>query len=170
MQNPKGGIKEKMNTIRKIRKNAKALSPVVASIILIAVTVAVSIAVAAWMGGMTIGFMGSSSVTFTNVQFTPAGTTGTQNTIDCSLKNTGTKTVTIAAVRVNNQVVKMADVSFYEDDGTTAATSSLDAGATRVLVISGTYGDWQPGNPYKVDLYDGSNQVVGSTQQNAPGA
>ncbi|TRO43295.1 hypothetical protein E2P30_02740, partial [Candidatus Bathyarchaeota archaeon] len=30
-----------MNTLRKIRKDAKALSPVVASIILIAVTVAV---------------------------------------------------------------------------------------------------------------------------------
>jgi len=32
-----------MNTFRKIKKNAKALSPVVASIILIAVTVAVSV-------------------------------------------------------------------------------------------------------------------------------
>ena len=58
--NPKGGIKEKMNTFRKIKKKQKALSPVVASIILIAVTVAVSIAVAAWMGGMTIGFMGTA--------------------------------------------------------------------------------------------------------------
>ncbi|MGQ9552422.1 MAG: archaellin/type IV pilin N-terminal domain-containing protein, partial [Candidatus Bathycorpusculaceae bacterium] len=34
----------------KIVRSKKALSPVVASIILIAVTVAVSIAVAAWMG------------------------------------------------------------------------------------------------------------------------
>ncbi len=48
-----------MNTyLRKIKKNSKALSPVVASIILIAVTVAVSVVVAAWMGGMTIGFHG----------------------------------------------------------------------------------------------------------------
>jgi flagellin-like protein len=46
-----------MKILRKIRKNAKALSPVVASIILIAVTVAVSIAVAAWMGALTVGFM-----------------------------------------------------------------------------------------------------------------
>src|SRR4030042_701789 len=48
-QSQKGGMKEKMNTFRKMKKNAKALSPVVASIILIAVTVAVSIAVAACM-------------------------------------------------------------------------------------------------------------------------
>ncbi len=53
----------------KILKSKKALIPVVASIILIAVIVAVSIAVAAWMGALTIGFMGSSSVTITNVQF-----------------------------------------------------------------------------------------------------
>jgi flagellin-like protein len=45
---------------RKILKNVKALSPVVASIILIAATVAVSVAVAAWMGGMSIGLMNSS--------------------------------------------------------------------------------------------------------------
>ena len=45
---------------RKFRKSAKALSPVIATIILIAVTVAVSVVVAAWMGALTIGFMGNS--------------------------------------------------------------------------------------------------------------
>jgi flagellin-like protein len=37
----------------KMRKSRRALSPVIATIILIAVTVAVSIAVAAWMGALT---------------------------------------------------------------------------------------------------------------------
>ena len=49
----------------KIRKNVKALSPVVASIILIAVTVAVSIAVAAWMGALTFTFMRPQELVFT---------------------------------------------------------------------------------------------------------
>jgi len=44
--NSKGGKEPKM---KKLLKSKKALSPVVAAIILIAVTVAVSIAVAAWM-------------------------------------------------------------------------------------------------------------------------
>ena len=83
-------------TLRKIRHDAKALSPVVASIILIAVTVAVSIAVAAWMGGMTVGFMGSSSVTVTNVAFA----SGTTNNMVLSLKNTGTKTKHIISNRI----------------------------------------------------------------------
>ncbi len=43
----------------KMLKSKKALSPVVAAIILIAVTVAVSLAVAIWMGALTGGFMSS---------------------------------------------------------------------------------------------------------------
>ncbi len=151
-------------TLRRIRKNAKALSPVVASIILIAVTVAVSIAVAAWMGGMTIGFMGSASITVTNVEF--ADTSGT-HTMVLDLKNTGTKTVTVVAVRVNNQVV--SGTSSFAASGTNT-TLALNAGDIAEMTISGDLADWQNGNPYKIDLYDGSNQVIGSAQQNAPGA
>ncbi len=140
-----------MNTFRKIRKNAKALSPVVASIILIAVTVAVSVAVAAWMGGMTIGFMGTSSVTVTKVEFTTTD-------ITLSLKNTGTKAVTIAQVTVNNEVI---------DDGDVATLPlSMKAGADDGSLVI-TYAITE-GNTYKVDLFDSSNQVVGSVQQNAP--
>ena len=151
-------------TFRKIRKNAKALSPVIASIILIAVTVAVSIAVAAWMGGMTVGFMGSSSVTVTNVDYSTA------DQIELALKNTGTKTVTIAAVRINNQLLDNSN--FNPDDATyaTNTTRSLNAGDTLYLILDGPFATWVNGNTYKIDLFDGSNQVVGSTQQNAPGA
>ena len=86
-----------MNTIRKIRKNTKALSPVVASIILIAVTVAVSIAVAAWMGALTIGFMGTEEVKITGVTFFTANTTAT-----LAVQNTGTSPVTLAEAHINN--------------------------------------------------------------------
>ena len=134
----------------KILKSKKALSPVVASIILIAVTVAVSIAVAAWMGALTIGFMGSSSVTITNVQFVNGN--GNQY-IDVSLKNTGTNTVTIASVKVNNSPKAIN------------ATLTLSSGATGGLRITC---QWTAGNPYKIDLYDGSGQVVGSYQATAP--
>ena len=69
---------------RKFKKNAKGLSPVVASIILIAVTVAVSVVVAAWMGGMTIGLMGNAE------QAKITGTTYVDNTsVIVTLQNTG---------------------------------------------------------------------------------
>jgi flagellin-like protein len=79
------------------RRSRKALSPVVASIILIAVTVAVSIAVAAWMGALTVGFMNTEEVTITSVFF--QGTT--TKTIQIIAKNTGTSSVTINEVGVN---------------------------------------------------------------------
>ena len=141
-----------MKTLRKIRKNAKALSPVVASIILIAVTVAVSIAVAAWMGALTVGFMGSSSLTITNQNFV----TGTPNSIALTIKNTGTKSVTISQTKVNNEVFT-----------TNPATLTMDAGDTGTT-LTVTAAGWANGNPYKFDLVDSSGQVVGSYQATAP--
>jgi flagellin-like protein len=135
----------------KMLRSKKALSPVVASIILIAVTVAVSIAVAAWMGALTIGRMGTSSLTITNVSF-PTNTT----TIIITMKNTGTQQVTISTVKVNN-VIKL---SFN-------GTKTLNPGDTdEKLTINDV--NWTAGNPYKIDLYDSTGTIVGSTQENAP--
>jgi flagellin-like protein len=153
--------------MRKLLRSKKALSPVVAAIILIAVTVAVSIAVAVWMGALTTGFMGSSSITITNVTFcdtnlveniTASGVTN--NTIVLTLKNTGTKQVTIGQVKVNN-VVK----------STFSGTLTLNPGdANKPFNIWMGSNPWWIGNPYKIDLYDTSGSIVASTQQNAPGA
>jgi flagellin-like protein len=141
----------------KILKSKKALSPVVASIILIAVTVAVSIAVAAWMGALTIGFMGSSSVTITNVKF-EGNQTGSKY-INCTLKNSGTNTVTIVTVKVNNE--PQTTITF-DSDHSSGTFASGATGWVRIKI------DWTAGNPYKIDLYDGSGQVVGSYQATAP--
>ena len=84
----------------KMLKSRKALSPVVASIILIAVTVAVSIAVAAWMGALTIGFMGTEQITFTGYSWASPGTT-TVPYILITVKNTGAYDLSIAEVRVD---------------------------------------------------------------------
>ena len=113
-----------MKTLRKIRKNAKALSPVVASIILIAVTVAVSIAVAAWMGALTVGFMSTEEVKITSVQFT-------SNTITLTVNNTGTSPVTISEAWVNN--VQMSSV--------TGLNSAISANSGTQIVITSAVTD-----------------------------
>jgi archaeal type IV pilus assembly protein PilA len=101
------GRKKKMNTyIRKLKKNSKALSPVVASIILIAVTVAVSVVVAAWMGGMTIGLMGNAEqASIANVAF-PSGTK-----IDVLVQNSGSTTVNITQAYINGFSATMNSTS-----------------------------------------------------------
>jgi len=136
----------------KMLKGRKALSPVVASIILIAVTVAVSLAVAIWMGSLTTSFTGTSSITITNAQFE-------SGYINCTIKNSGTNTVTIAIVKVNNSPI--SGVTF----DTPHSSGSYKAGETGWVKIPYT---WVSGNSYKIDFYDGSGQVVGSYQATAP--
>jgi flagellin-like protein len=82
----------------KILKSRKALSPVVASIILIAVTVAVSIAVAAWMGALSFSFMGSGEQL--NVG-SPYGWYNATSTVKINVACPGGSAVQITEVRIN---------------------------------------------------------------------
>jgi flagellin-like protein len=123
-------MKEKM---KNFRRSKKALSPVVASIILIAVTVAVSIAVAAWMGALTIGFMGGSeqveirTITFTSGQAALV------------IKNTGTSAVTIQEVYVNNAL--QANTAIDPD-----APFSIPANGQQTLTVTLS---WVAGDNYQ---------------------
>ena len=105
--------------MRRLLKNRKALSPVVAAIILIAVTVAVSIAVAAWMGALTVGFMQTEELAFINYGW---DTTGTTTSILINIKNIGSQPLTLTEVRIT-------DTPAYVD-GESVLSETLDAGGS----------------------------------------
>jgi flagellin-like protein len=100
-------MKRKMKT-----RSRKALSPVVASIILIAVTVAVSIAVAAWMGALTFNFMATEQIKVTNVQFYTTVVPGGTNNVTITMQNTGTTPVTVTEVHINNAATNLLALQF----------------------------------------------------------
>jgi flagellin-like protein len=125
---PKGGIETKM----KILRSKKALSPVVASIILIAVTVAVSIAVAAWMGALTFTFMGTEELKITNVEFVAS----TPKTVNVTLQNTGTTPITVNEIWVGS-------TKSWSTGDTVAANSQEE--------IAVTY-TWSNGNNYQIKV------------------
>ena len=102
----------------KLIKSKKGLSPVVAAIILIAVTVAVSIAVAAWMGSMAISDMNVSELTITTLEFTDEG-------IVAHVANTGTSDVTIYRIRINGENVD----GWHADDD----LNTVQAGASKTF-------------------------------------
>jgi flagellin-like protein len=114
-------------------KNKKALSPVVASIILIAVTVAVSIAVAAWMGALSVGFMQTEQISITKCTFNADNAT-----ITLTLRNTGTSDVTInsATVNGNSTTIENAPVTVRKN---AEEDLTLDC-------------DWKPGYSYQIKL------------------
>ena len=125
----------------KLLKSKKALSPVVAAIILIAVTVAVSIAVAAWMGSMTFGFMATEQIQITGVTFTSA-TALANDTITVKLINTGTTNITLSG----------ATVTSMSGTITPAPTAISQTGSTQTIVLTLATEHWVEGNSYSVEL------------------
>ena len=127
--------------MRKIAKSKKALSPVVAAIILIAVTVAVSIAVAAWMGALTLDFIGGAEqLTIVEVRF-PAN----ENVTKVEVQNTGPSAVTIEEVRVDGDP---CDIIYWTDNFEVAdGKYTLAKGKGGILTV-----DFQsePGTPYEI--------------------
>ena len=119
--------------MKKLLKHKKALSPVVAAIILIAVTVAVSIAVAAWMGALTIGFMGTEELKITGVDFT-------DTTIDLTVQNTGSTKVLMVEVRVSGQ--PSYDVPEVDQP--------LDVGQKNTITVTGL--TLKEGNAYNIEV------------------
>jgi len=119
----------------KILRSRKALSPVVASIILIAVTVAVSIAVAAWMGALTFNFMATEQLKITNLRFGPL-----QTMINVTEMNTGTNPVTITEIHVNNGANLLAN------------SVTIKANSNSTQPLTSTSNLWNYGSQYEVEL------------------
>jgi flagellin-like protein len=113
-------------------KNKKAISPVVASIILIAVTVAVSIAVAAWMGALSVGFMQTEQIAITKCDFSQEGQ------ITLTLRNTGTSDVTINSATVNGNSTNF-----------TGGQVTVRKNENATIILDYT---WQPGYSYQIKL------------------
>ena len=103
-------------------RNRKALSPVIASIILVAVTVALSIAVAGWITGFTFQFAQVEDLRVIDDQW------GADCAyVDLTLRNGGTSNVIINTLKVNSQV---SDFSFV------SGSESIDPGDSSVIRVT----------------------------------
>jgi flagellin-like protein len=123
-----GGTKVKM----KILRSGKALSPVIASIILIAVTVALSIAVAAWMGALTFSFTNTEQITYTGYTWAA----GDKN-VTLTVQNTGASTLSIANVEVDRSTA--TNVKIGGATWTYGTSVQLTKGRTTTIVIAQTF-------------------------------
>lgn len=131
--------------MRKLLKSKKALSPVVAAIILIAVTVAVSIAVAAWMGSLTFTFMATEQASITNLAFAGTG----NNQITATVMNTGTTDVIISSASISGYNITTSTFTI------TGGPITLGQGATTTVPITFTTGandGWVSGSAYSIEL------------------
>jgi flagellin-like protein len=131
--------------MKKLLKSKKALSPVIASIILIAVTVAVSIAVAAWMGALTFSFTKTEQLSITGI--TGWGT----NYANFTVANTGASTLTISAGKIDGTLA--TSVNFANGTGTvTALGVSMPKGTTWSIQIKNSGITMSSGVQYNFEL------------------
>lgn len=139
----------------KILKNKKALSPVVASIILIAVTVAVSIAVAAWMGALTMGFMGGGEQLQVG---SPWGWNDTR--VYVNVTNKGGSPVTLSHAIVSNGS-KSEMISGFNVQSATGKT--LDPKESAGIRLSGYSGTFTSGYSYTITIVTQDNNEFTTT-------
>jgi FlaG/FlaF family flagellin (archaellin) len=145
---------------RSFWRSVKAVSPVIATIIIVAIAIVMSIAVAYWMLGL-----GSSFTKFEKVEFTSAWaekkSSPDEYVIHMTLKNTGSATATFetASIMYNGKPdTAYADGPVVDLDTTVIgdqATVTLDPGQSTSGLITlpiVTDGDWSSSMSVEVQL------------------
>ncbi len=111
------------------------MSPVIATVILVAVAITVSVAVAYWMGGIAGQYTKFEKV---EIQSTLATINGAGNwTIVMKLKNTGTATANLIGVFINDIEVDQYDTGWVDAEWNTNMTTTfaITSGATAAIEI-----------------------------------
>jgi len=112
-------------------RSKRALSPVIATVILLAVVIAVAIATVAWMSGLTVSFMEIEELRITDEHWGPDC-----SYVDLTLRNGGTSTLAINSVTVNSQ---STTITFISGSEILAAGESAVVRITQTFVPQGKY-------------------------------
>ena len=140
---------EKMKATRLV-KSKKAVSPVIATVILVSVTIVVAVAVAYWMGGIAGIYTRVEKIEIMDSVAT-RDDGGQQWSISMSLKNSGSADATVQSVRINAK--SLTPTGYYNGTVTDPAlfdTNGLTilAGQEKTLTFTLWYfGGTAPNNP-----------------------
>ena len=132
-----------MKTIKKLR-NRKGVSPVIATVILVAITITVAVAVAYWMSGIA-----GQYTQFEKIEIQSAICTYEDDKegeefwkIEITLKNSGTKTATLTMVFVNEVMAiypttpgYIAGSALLEADVDPDNTLTINSGESRDITV-----------------------------------
>lgn len=94
----------------------KAVSPVIATVIIVAVAIVLAITVALWITGITTTFTGFERLEIVNAYSTYNTTTSNWN-IRITIKNTGTRQATIDSIFINDQPLTSRNIMYRINNG-----------------------------------------------------
>jgi flagellin-like protein len=122
-------------------KDRKAISPVIATVILVAVAITIAVAVAYWMGGIS-----SQYTKFEKVEISTAYSVKETNDwkITLALKNSGSADSTLSSVFLNNRPLNATayNASDYPTSPNWISTSVAATGSTLKSGESNTFYVW----------------------------
>jgi FlaG/FlaF family flagellin (archaellin) len=124
---------------RKFRKNLKGISTVIATIIIVAISIVMAIAVAYWALGI-----GSSFTRFEKIEFTSAyvDSNATAWIVQIEMKNTGTADASVGTIFLNGRPWDSASYTGVSQSG--LANQSIAIGKTVIgsITLLKTSGNW----------------------------
>jgi len=124
--------------VRKIRSR-KAVSPVIATVILVAVAITVAVAVSYWMGGISSQYTKFEKV---EIQSGVCSVDAAGNwTVALKLKNSGTATATLISIFINDVEINTYNTTAVAGEWTSDMTESYSltsglSGAINVYISS----------------------------------
>jgi flagellin-like protein len=121
---------------RRLCADKRGISPVVATVILVAVTIVVAVAVAYWMGGIAGLYTRYEKIEFVGA-YAEYDATNTKWTITVTVKNTGSADASIDNILLNGKPYGNIDDATVTVDPDVASTPlSMKVGAQAQIVIT----------------------------------
>jgi hypothetical protein len=159
------------NSFLDMSRGRFGISPVVATVILVAVAIVIAIAVAFWASGLVGIFTRFEKLEITSAVFDP--NTGQ---VELRVRNTGSSPATIDDIYVNGQPLILAGVNFVPNGAILAANNppnagcpddnrrcTLNAGNDIVIQIAappaGVGNAWIPGVTYEIAAHTASGKM-----------
>ncbi len=137
----------------------RAISPVIATVIIVSVAIAISIAVALWLTGVTSGFTQTENLQIVSSYATAVTNPDNGWNVTIVLKNTGTVAATIDNIFINGIPISNAQgVSWYNGTGTT-----IDPGKNVTIVIVLKQGTFSPGQMVNIKIHTASGRDYPTT-------
>ena len=147
---------------RKLRRNLKGISTIIATIIIVAISIVMAIAVAYWAMGIGNSFTKFEKIEFISIYADPPtrynatvtqpnGDTfnGTAFTVNIVLKNTGTAAATIDNIFIDTRPFR----SFANVSAPSVVGQTLDIGVQRTYnIYLPSSGTWSPGNTVAITI------------------
>ncbi len=125
--------------MRCTRRSRKAISPVIATVILVAVAITVSVAVAYWMGGIAGQYTKFEKVEIQTATCVKLGAAGSEYwNVTVKLKNTGTAATTLISVFINDVEVDAYSTSTAVDTKAVtdmAPSKTVESGSTAYVNV-----------------------------------